>query len=58
MADLEAAFKKRCEIPKAAVGNLYPNAYHIKLAVRDSEAFWISSGNWQGSHRPTPTPRS
>ena len=52
MADLEAAFEKRCKIAKAAVGNLYPNAYHIKVAVRDGKAFWISSGNWQGSNQP------
>jgi hypothetical protein len=52
MAGLESAFKKRCEIAKAAVGSLYPNAYHIKVAVRDSQAFWISSGNWQGSNQP------
>jgi hypothetical protein len=36
----------------AAVGILYPNAYHIKVAVRDGTAFWISSGNWQGSNQP------
>lgn len=41
----------------AAVGTLYPNAYHIKVAVRDSAdpkkvAFWLSSGNWQGSNQP------
>ena len=36
----------------AAVGSLYPNAYHIKVAVRDGKAFWISSGNWQGSNQP------
>ena len=52
MADLKADLKKRCEIAKAAVGNLYPNAYHIKVAVRDSKALWISSGNWQGSNQP------
>jgi hypothetical protein len=36
----------------AAVGILYPNAYHIKVAVRDGSAFWLSSGNWQGSNQP------
>lgn len=36
----------------AAVGTLYPNAYHIKVAVRDGSVFWLSSGNWQGSNQP------
>jgi phosphatidylserine/phosphatidylglycerophosphate/cardiolipin synthase-like enzyme len=34
------------------VGVLYPNAYHIKVAVRDGASFWLSSGNWQGSNQP------
>ena len=50
--DLQKALNQRCQIAKAAVGKLYPNAYHIKVAVRDSKAFWISSGNWQGSNLP------
>ncbi|PTT77366.1 hypothetical protein DBR42_25265 [Pelomonas sp. HMWF004] len=29
------------------------NSYHIKVAVRDSKAFWLSSGNWQSSNQPT-----
>ncbi len=49
---LQKVLKQRCQIAKAAVGKLYPNAYHIKVAVRDSKAFWISSGNWQGSNQP------
>ncbi len=28
------------------------NSYHIKVAVRDSNAFWLSSGNWQSSNQP------
>lgn len=27
-------------------------SYHIKVAVRDSKAFWLSSGNWQSSNQP------
>lgn len=49
---LQKDLKQRCQVAKAAVGKLYPNAYHIKVAVRDSKAFWISSGNWQGSNQP------
>lgn len=31
---------------------IYPNAYHIKVAVRDDSAFWLSSGNWNNSNQP------
>lgn len=31
---------------------IFPSAYHIKVAVRDGEAFWLSSGNWQSSNQP------
>jgi len=31
---------------------IYPNAYHIKVAVRDGEAFWLSSGNYNNSNQP------
>jgi hypothetical protein len=28
---------------------IFPTAYHIKVAVRDRTAFWLSSGNWNNS---------
>ncbi|MBV9703671.1 MAG: hypothetical protein JO163_13160 [Methylobacteriaceae bacterium] len=31
---------------------IYPNAYHIKVAVRDESSFWLSSGNWNNSNQP------
>jgi hypothetical protein len=31
---------------------LWASAYHIKIAVRDSRAVWLSSGNWQSSNQP------
>jgi phosphatidylserine/phosphatidylglycerophosphate/cardiolipin synthase-like enzyme len=31
---------------------IYPTAYHIKVAVRDSVAVWVSSGNWNDSNQP------
>jgi choline dehydrogenase-like flavoprotein len=31
---------------------IYPKAYHIKVAVRDDDTFWLSSGNWINSNRP------
>jgi hypothetical protein len=31
---------------------IYPTSYHIKVAVRDGSAFWLSSGNWNNSNQP------
>ena len=33
----------------------FPSAYHIKVAVRDSASFWLSSGNWNNSNQPDAT---
>ena len=33
-------------------GQTFASAYHIKVAVRDRDAFWLSSGNWQSSNQP------
>jgi hypothetical protein len=30
----------------------FASAYHIKVAVKDRESFWLSSGNWQSSNQP------
>jgi PLD-like domain len=35
---------------------VYPTAYHIKVAVRDSASFWLSSGNWNNSNQPDMDP--
>lgn len=35
---------------------LFDSAYHIKVAVRDGKAFWLSSGNWQSSNQPENDP--
>jgi V8-like Glu-specific endopeptidase len=32
------------------------SSYHIKVAVRDQKAFWLSSGNWQSSNQPAADP--
>ncbi len=32
-------------------GKLIPSAYHIKVASRDAEEFWLSSGNWKNSNQ-------
>ena len=31
---------------------VFPTAYHIKVAVRDSKSVWLSSGNWNNSNQP------
>ena len=37
---------------KFAAVAVFPNAYHIKVAVRDGQTFWLSSGNWNNSNQP------
>jgi S1-C subfamily serine protease len=33
-------------------GRLIPDSYHIKVASRDGEEVWLSSGNWKESNQP------
>lgn len=40
---------------KTGGGTFYTD-YHIKLAVRDRKAFWLSSGSWQSSNQPNLNP--
>lgn len=42
----------------ASVGKtgIFDSAYHIKVAVRDRAAMWLSSGNWQSSNQPDVVP--
>jgi len=55
---LEGEMKKRFEqtwatlVSKKNPKGLFASAYHIKVAVRDSSAVWLSSGNWQSSNQP------
>jgi V8-like Glu-specific endopeptidase len=39
-----------------SVNGWVSSSYHIKVAVRDQEAFWLSSGNWQTSNQPKADP--
>jgi V8-like Glu-specific endopeptidase len=39
-----------------SVNGWVSSSYHIKVAVRDREAFWLSSGNWQSSNQPEADP--
>src|SRR5256714_8066836 len=39
-----------------AAAAIFPNAYHIKVAVRDGQTFWLSSGNGNNSNQPDIAP--
>jgi phospholipase D-like protein len=58
ISPLEQKMKKRFEmawatlVSKANPEGLFASAYHIKVAVRDGTASWVSSGNWQSSNQP------
>jgi phosphatidylserine/phosphatidylglycerophosphate/cardiolipin synthase-like enzyme len=39
-----------------SVNGWVASSYHIKVAVRDESAFWLSSGNWQSSNQPDEDP--
>jgi phosphatidylserine/phosphatidylglycerophosphate/cardiolipin synthase-like enzyme len=61
--DLRAAFKKRMTFAWALAGQgteapamAFPTSYHIKVAVKDSKSFWLSSGNWNTSNQPDVDP--
>ncbi len=43
-------------VSKAHPDGLWASAYHIKVAVRDGSAAWVSSGNWQSSNQPNVHP--
>ncbi|MGY2050412.1 phospholipase D-like domain-containing protein [Methylobacterium sp. JK268] len=56
---IEAALKTRFECAFVTIGTVngwVARAYHIKVAVRDEAAFWLSSGNWQSSNQPDIAP--
>jgi hypothetical protein len=61
--DLTRALKKRLSFAWALAGlgreapaKEFPTSYHIKVAVKDSHAFWLSSGNWNTSNQPNVDP--
>ncbi len=57
--DLRGALGERLAIQWANVAqknSLWASAYHIKVAVRDSMSFWLSSGNWQSSNQAPDAP--
>ena len=59
MADLQAAMEQRFDgrwVSVSQSGSLFASAYHIKVAVQDHQAMWLSSGNWQSSNQPPELP--
>jgi phosphatidylserine/phosphatidylglycerophosphate/cardiolipin synthase-like enzyme len=54
IARYREALGERFDYAPASIGagHQFASAYHIKVAVRDSKAFWLSSGNWQSSNQP------
>lgn len=56
---LRDAFSQRFKfswVKIGAVNGWVASSYHIKVAVRDGKAFWLSSGNWQSSNQPKVNP--
>ncbi len=59
VADLAAALGAGFKMQWANVSqknSLWASSYHIKVAVRDSREFWLSSGNWQSSNQAKDAP--
>jgi hypothetical protein len=61
--DLAKSLKKRLSFAWALAGlgreapaEAFPTSYHIKVAVKDSNVFWLSSGNWNTSNQPNVNP--
>ncbi|WBV51982.1 phospholipase D-like domain-containing protein [Chryseobacterium gambrini] len=51
--EMQQKLGKKFEHVWASVGSgkIVPSAYHIKVASRDGEEFWLSSGNWKDSNQ-------
>lgn len=58
---LQQSWPDRLEFTRASVSGpdrIFNNSYHTKVAVRDSNAFWLSSGNWSPNSQPVISPGS
>lgn len=58
---LEASWSERLGFTRASVSGpnrVFNNSYHTKVAVRDSNSFWLSSGNWSPNSQPLIDPGS
>jgi len=52
---LRGGWGERLDFTRASVSGpnrVFNNSYHTKVAVRDSSAFWLSSGNWSPNSQP------
>jgi V8-like Glu-specific endopeptidase len=61
ISQLSKKLKRKFESAWVKIGSVngwVASSYHIKVAVRDSAAFWLSSGNWQSSNQPNANPVS
>jgi hypothetical protein len=58
VAQIRDAKGNKFDFAPASVGanGIFDSAYHIKVAVRDHDAMWLSSGNWQSSNQPNVAP--
>jgi hypothetical protein len=58
VAQIRDAKGSKFDFAPASVGTngIFDSAYHIKVAVRDHNAMWLSSGNWQSSNQPNVAP--
>jgi hypothetical protein len=58
VAKIRQAKGDKFDFAPASVGKsgIFDSAYHIKVAVRDHAAMWLSSGNWQSSNQPNISP--
>ena len=60
-ATLSESWGDRLKFTRASVSGpnrVFNNSYHTKVAVRDSSAFWLSSGNWSPNSQPLISPGS
>lgn len=57
-ADLKAKLGTRLDawVVRTGGGYRFDSAYHEKVAVQDSRAFWLSSGNWSKRSQPDINP--
>lgn len=56
MATLMGGRFSQAFVDVAGDDRTFASAYHIKVAVRDHEVFWLSSGNMQTSNQPNRSP--
>lgn len=57
-SELASSWQQRLDFVPAVVSGsqrIFANSYHTKVAVRDSSAFWLSSGNWSPTSQPAIT---